>query len=129
LRASDDRFGVAAAGFDVQETTLMRVGNLSKVCHWVEMIVMQTARAMIHAAFPDTKHLSYSSEENHHLEVDGELIRQVYLLNKNPEASPEYYHSNLTPMVVFVQGPWVLSPKDFQSFTSRRNVSGRVVDG
>jgi len=94
------------------------------VCHWVELIVMHTARAMIHGAFPDTMHLNYSAEENHHLETDGNLIRQVYLLNRTPESSPEHYHNNQTPMAVFVQGAWVLSPKDFEVFTSRRNLQG-----
>jgi hypothetical protein len=118
-----DRFGVAAPGFHLLETQLLRVSNLNKICHWVEMIVMQTARTIIHSVFPDTNHWTLSSEECYHRDVDGMLFRQIYMINKNSEGTPEQYQSNLNPMVVFVQPPWVLSPKDFELLTSRREVS------
>lgn len=117
-----DRFGVAAPGFHLLETQLLRVSNLNKICHWVELIVMHTARTILRTAFPIMKNWTLSSEESYHRDVDGELFRQIYMINRNSEATPEEYSNTLNPMVVFVQAPWVLSPKDFELFTSRRTV-------
>jgi hypothetical protein len=123
VELKQDHFGVASPGFDVNETSMSWVSNLRKISDWVEFIVMHTARALIHSAFPDTINWTISSSETRHLEMDSNLIREVYMLNRNTEATPEHYNSNLTPLMVFVQAPWVLSPKDFNLLTSRRTVS------
>jgi len=121
-----DGFCVAASGFDVPRVQLLRPGTTSKVTHWVDLIVLLTAKSLIHGAFPDTVQWTVSSEEDHHHDVDGPLFRQVHVLNTNSEATPEHYNSNINPMVVFVQPAWVLSPKDFETLVTRRKVRDRA---
>jgi hypothetical protein len=117
-----DYFPVAARGYTPDYPLPMRASNVTKVADWVETVVLITAQNVLHQSFPGLSHWRWSGDEDTGRGTERQLIRETIWRNHKCSSTPEGYVTNMHNLSVFIQPPWVLSPKDFEVFTSRRKV-------
>ncbi|KAH9842813.1 uncharacterized protein C8Q71DRAFT_734682 [Rhodofomes roseus] len=86
--------------------------NLEQLCRWISLFPLDSAQAVMHNVFPQTEDWTFSQVKS---DIDEDIF-QSYIWS--PTATASGVTDGLGSVTVFVQPPWILSPKDFESFVS-----------
>ena len=94
---------------------------------WTHYFPVRTAERILHIMFPETKDhkvgMSYASDQ------DATLFRHMTFGPRDPHqtnAENEDYASYPPSLVIAIQPPWILAPRDLESFANSRKVVVRL---
>lgn len=93
----------------------------SRLCRWVSQFPLDSAQAVMHNIFPQTEDWSFSPVRS---DVDEDIF-ESYIWS--PTATTVNATGGPGSVSVFVQPPWILSPKDLQAFARCDAVSNVAV--
>ncbi|CCL99143.1 uncharacterized protein FIBRA_01158 [Fibroporia radiculosa] len=92
--------------------TVRLPARVKDVYQWVYTYPLQTAQCIVHQMWPDT--FDYTFDFENREEIDQEIFFSVSWTDAATPLSTKTPHPSVA---VFVQPPWILSPKDFAVFT------------
>lgn len=94
---------------------------------WTHYFPLRTAERILHIMFPDTKDhkvkLNYASDQ------DENMFRHMTFSLRDPHqtnSEDEDFASYPPSLIIATQPPWILAPRDLESFVNSRKVGMRL---
>jgi len=119
-RRTDRRTGTVS----ILASVLTRLLSLAL---WTHYFPIRTAERIFHIMFPDTK--DHKVKLNYADDQDETLFRHMTFGLRDPHQTnteDEDFASYPPSLIIAVQPPWVLAPKDLESFVNSRKVLMRL---
>lgn len=94
---------------------------------WTHYFPLRTAERVLHIMFPDTK--DHKVKLNYAADQDEDLFRHMTFSQRDPhQTNPEDedFASYPPSLIIAIQPPWILAPRDLESFVDTRKVLMRL---
>ncbi|KAI0798054.1 hypothetical protein C8Q75DRAFT_740501 [Abortiporus biennis] len=100
--------------FEIPPRIIGHPSNIEKVCRWVIEYPMETLQRVMHITFPDTAPWTFDSYSEK--DVDSKVLRHITWGRDRVDGTRD------AKVVVLIQSPWILSPRDLSAFTECKGI-------